>query len=568
MHAATFTNALHYAWTRCEAEETRKLLLLQNAAFLTLFRANRQDQGIKVDQLEPAPPNRANPIAVSDSSGAQRLSGRLGKTCATPECRPSRRLLSTSQGLAVLDHSWQARNGSSLTLFCMDRKPVTCSRRQFLRAGATAATIVSVVPSHVLGLHGAESPNSKLNIAGIGIGRQGGDDINNVRSQNIVALCDVDSKYAAKRFSQFPNAKQYRDYRKMFDEMDKEIDAVTIGTPDHSHAVIAMRAIRMGKHVYCEKPLAHSIYEVRTLMRAAREHKVITQLGNQGHSFDSIRAFREWIEDGAIGTVREVHAMCNSVYGHPSQVDRIKETFPVPETLDWDLWLGPAQYRGYNPMYVPGRWRGWSAFGTGVIGDWTCHVVDPVFWALDLGAPTHVEALETGDYEPAKHTETFPTGSKIRYDFPAKGDRPAVRVTWYDGALQPNRPEEFAPNQKFPNIGAMVVGDKAKIIYGSHGATGLKIVPANKMEGYSQQPKRLRRSPGHHQEWIQACKSRQPAGSDFSYGGPLTELALLGNIAIRFKGRKLEWDATNMRFPNCPEANAGLKPNFREGWSL
>ena len=450
----------------------------------------------------------------------------------------------------------------------MKANVIGITRRSFLSRASAGVAAFSLVPGPVLGLRGATSPNNKLNLAGIGIGGQGGADLDGVKSENIVALCDVDSKYAAKRFSQFPQAKQYRDYRKMLDEMGKQIDGVVIGTPDHTHAVIAMRAIKMGKHVYCEKPLAHSIYEVRALVEAARKHKVMTQLGNQGHSFDSIRAFREWIEDGSIGPVREVHAMCGSVYGRPSQADRVKETFPVPETLDWDLWLGPAQYRGFNPMYVPGRWRGWSAFGTGVIGDWTCHVVDPVFWTLDLGAPTHVEAIETRDYDPARHAETFPAGSVIRYNFPPKGPRPAVTLTWYDGPEKPPRPEELDRDDKLPGTGALVVGDKGKIIYGSHGAGGLRIIPESRMEGRKKTPQRLPKSPGHHQEWIEACKGGKPPGSPFSYGGPLTELALLGIIACQFKGRRLEWNSARMKFVNCREANAYLKPSFRRGWSL
>lgn len=450
----------------------------------------------------------------------------------------------------------------------MKQTALHTSRRRFLRNTTAALATVSIVPGSVLGLRGATPPNSKLNLACIGVGGQGAWNLGNVSGENIVALCDVDAKHAAASFNKFPQAKQYRDFRRMLDEMDKEIDAVVVATPDHTHSVAAMRAIKLGKHVYCEKPLAHSIHEVRALMAAARQHKVATQLGNQGHSSDSIRAFVEWIQDGAIGTVREVHAMCGSVYGHPRDVDKVKESIPVPETLEWDLWLGPALQRGYNPMYLPGRWRGWSAFGTGVGGDWTCHVVDPVFWALDLGAPTHVEAVETEDFDPVKHGETFPTGSVLRYDFPAKGNRPAVKLTWYDGAQKPPRPEELEKDKTLPGIGAVVVGDKGKIIYGSHGAGGLRIIPADKMEGREKQPKRLPKSPGHHKEWIEACKGGKPAGSNFNYGGPLTELALLGIIATRFKGRRLEWDSANMKFRNCPEAAPYLKPAFREGWSL
>jgi len=446
---------------------------------------------------------------------------------------------------------------------------VPATRRAFLRKTAGALATISIVPSYVVGLRAAvPSPNSKLNVACVGVGGQGAADLGNVSSENIVALCDVDSKRAAASFAKFPQAKQYRDFRRMLDEWDKAIDAVVVATPDHAHSVVAMRAIKMGKHVYCEKPLAHSVFEVRALMEAARKHKIVTQLGNQGHASESIRAFVEWVQDGAIGPVREVHAMCGSVYGHPDQVENVKETFPVPETLDWDIWLGPARSRSYNPMYLPGSWRGWSAFGTGVVGDWTCHVVDPVFWALDLGAPTHVEALETGDFDPAKHAETFPTGSVIRYDFAAKGKRPAVKLTWYDGAQKPPRPPELEKDEKLPGIGAVVVGDKGKIIYGSHGAGGLRIVPDSQAEGWEKHPKRLPKSPGHHKEWIAACKSGTPAGSNFNYGGPLTELALLGIIAVRFKGRRLEWNSARMKFANCPEAAPHLTPTFRDGWRL
>jgi predicted dehydrogenase len=442
------------------------------------------------------------------------------------------------------------------------------ARRNFCAQLSAGIAAFSVVPGHVLGLNGAESPNEKLNIAGIGVGGQGGSDLNNLSSQNIVALCDVDSDRAAATFKKFPNAKRFDDFRVMLDKVGKEIDAVTVGTPDHLHAVVAMRAMKMGKHVYCEKPLAHSIFEVRQLMQAARENKVITQLGNQGHSFDSIRVFREWIEAGAIGAVREVHAMCKSVYSRINQLEEVKKGQPVPATLNWDLWLGPAQFRPYHSTYVPGKWRSWRAFGTGVIGDWTCHVIDPVFWALGLEAPTHVEAIIARDYDPDKHSETFPAGNEIRFDFAAKGSRPAVKIVWYDGPQRPPRPAELDADEKLPDIGAVVIGDKGKIIYGSHGANGLRIVPDSKMEGFKTRPQKLAVSPGHHKEWIVACKRGKPAGSDFSYGGPLTEIALLGVIAMQFKGRKLEWDSQNMKFANIPEANNYLKPVFREGWNL
>jgi len=450
----------------------------------------------------------------------------------------------------------------------MNHKELSITRRSFLANTTASIAAFTVVPGYVLGLRAADSPNNKLNIAGIGVGRQGGDDLKGMTSENIVALCDVDFNYAAKTASLYPKARQYRDFRKMLDEMGKEIDAVMIGTPDHTHAVIALRAIHMGKHVYCEKPLAHSIYEVRALLQAARQRKVVTQLGNQGHSFDSIRAFREWIEDDAIGTVREVHAFCGSNYSRIDRLEEVKQGQPVPASLDWDLWLGPAPFRPYHSAYVPRFWRGWTAFGTGVIGDWTCHVVDPLFWALDLGAPTHIEALKTKDYDPAQHGETFPAGSVIRYNFPAKGNRAAVTLTWYDGPQKPPRPEELGADEKLPGIGAILVGDKGKIIYGSHGAGKPRIIPDSKMEGHKTTPQRLPKSPGHQKEWIEACKNGKPAGSDFSYGGPLTELALLGVIAMRFKDQKLEWDSAQGKFVNNTAANAYLKPTFRKGWEI
>jgi predicted dehydrogenase len=450
----------------------------------------------------------------------------------------------------------------------MHRHPAKLTRRSFLAKTTANVAALSVVPSSVLGLRGAETPNNKLNIAAIGLNSQGHSDLQGMTSENIVALCDVDTRFYAKSAKQFPEAKKFQDFRKMFDEMDKQIDAVLIGTPDHWHAALAMRAMKMGKHVYCEKPLAHSVYEVRALMQAARESKVTTQLGNQGHSFDSIRVFREWVEDGAVGTVREVHAMCRSNYSRVNLLEEVKHGQPVPETLDWDLWVGPAQFRPYHSAYHPGTWRAWTNFGTGVIGDWTCHVVDPVFWTLDLGAPSTVEALEPGNYDPATQGETFPAGNVIRYSFPAKGTRAAVTLTWYDGRRQPPRPPELEPDEKLPDIGALVVGDKAKILYGSHGATAPRIIPDEGTEKFKRSPQRYARSPGHQKEWIEACKARKPAGSDFSYGGPLTEVALLGIVAMRFRGQKLEWNGAAMKFGNCPEANTYLKPAFRGGWSL
>lgn len=441
------------------------------------------------------------------------------------------------------------------------------NRRRFLQKTALAMAGVSVVPSALLGLRGQTPPSRKLNIACIGVGGRGRANLSELDGENIVALCDVDSKRAEAAFAKHPKARTFQDFRKMFDAMSQEIDAVVVSTPDHTHAVAALPAMQLGKHVYCEKPLAHSVDEVRALMAAAHRFKVVTQLGNQGHSFGSIRDFCETIWDGAIGTVREIHAVCGSDYGHRDLIEEVRQGQPVPETLNWDLWLGPAPFRPYHSAYVPGRWRGWRAFGTGVLGDWTCHVIDPVYWALNLDAPTSVVA-ETGDYDPKKHSDTFPSASVIRYEFPARGARPAVKIIWYDGLQRPTRPEELPPGKELPRIGALVVGDQGKIMYGSHGAAGFRLLPASRMAAYQKPAPSLVRSPGHQAEWVKACKEGTPTGSHFDYGGPLTEIALLGAIAMLFKDQRLEWDSRAMRFTNCPEANRYLHSAYRSGWKL
>ncbi|MFA7007097.1 MAG: Gfo/Idh/MocA family oxidoreductase, partial [Verrucomicrobiia bacterium] len=292
------------------------------------------------------------------------------------------------------------------------------SRRRFLQATAGAAFAFQVVPRHVLGGDEKTSPNRKLNIAAIGAGGQAAADLKNMADENIVALCDVDDQRAAETFKKFPEAKRYKDFRKMLDEMDKKIDAVLVGTPDHTHAIAAMAAMKRGKHVYCEKPLAHSVGELRALRKMAKSHKLVTQVGNQGHSSDSIRLFCEWIWDGAIGNVTEVHAGCGifrDIYCQINSLDQVlKERPPVPPELDWDLWQGPVAKRPYHPAYVPWKWRGWMAYGSGALGDWVCHVIDPVFWALDLDMPTSVIA-ETDGYDPVKHADLYPPGAQVTF---------------------------------------------------------------------------------------------------------------------------------------------------------
>ena len=444
------------------------------------------------------------------------------------------------------------------------------SRRKFLGGmGATAAAF-TIVPSHVLGAGGATPPSEKLNIAFVGVGGRGGANLKETSDEegvNVVALCDVDKDRLAQAATKFPDAKQYQDYRKMLDEMDKSMDAVVVSTPDHTHAVALIAAMKRRKHVYSEKPLAHSVQEIRELMKAARQYKVTTQLGNQGHSYPSIRTCCEWIWDGAIGNVHTVHAACGAINTGMNQIGRLKEEHPVPANLDWDVWLGPAQWRAYNPVYLPGKWRGWTPFGNGTIGDWVCHVVDPVFWALDLGAPTTVEA-QAKEYDPKLQADVFPRGSIIRFDFPAKGKRGPVTLIWYDGTEKMPRPEALDPNREVPGTGAIVLGDKGGITYGSHGASGVRIFPEEKMKAYQRPAEKLPRVKNHHADWLQAIRSGKPAGSDFSYGGPLTEIALVGIVGIKMLGKKLEWDSAKMRFTNSDEANQYLNPPYRQGWSL
>ena len=434
------------------------------------------------------------------------------------------------------------------------------TRRDFMSA-ASAVAAFTIVPSYVLGGPRRVPPSEKLNIAGVGIGGRGAGDLHEVGSENIVALCDVDDKYAAKVYKSYPNARKYYDFRRMLDK-EKNIDAVVIATPDHSHAVIAMTAIKMGKHVYCEKPLAHLIYEVRKLTEAAREAGVATQLGNQGQASEETRLVSEFIWDGAIGPVREVHSWCNRLIS-PRGIDRPTDTPPVPETLDWDLWLGPAPYRPYHPCYLPFSWRGWWDFGTGVLGDIGCHQFVSIFRALKLGYPTSVEACSSG-----VNSETAPLASIIRYDFPAREGMPPVKLTWYDGGLMPARPDELEEGLRFGNVDDnLFIGDKGKML-------GHRLLPESRSKEYGRPPRVLPRSPGHHKEWINACKGGEPAGSNFDLAGPLTEVVLLGNVALRMgqqlyeKGLKLHYDGLNMKVTNLPEANKYIHNEYREGWSL
>lgn len=444
----------------------------------------------------------------------------------------------------------------------------SCSRRKFLRTTAAVASGVVFVPRHVLGGSGQTGPNEKLNIAAVGIGGIGQADIEAVAGENIVALCDVDQRYAAPVFAKYPQAKRYRDFRVMLDEMDDRIDAVIVATPDHTHAVATMASINRGKHVYCEKPLAHSIRECRRLAQAAEEHKIVSQLGNQGHSYDSIRNFCEWIWDGAIGNVHTIHSGSHAICSGISDLPQLKEQHEIPPTLDWDLWLGPAAFRPYYPCYLPGSWRGWTAFGNGTVGDWGCHVLDGVFWALDLGAPRTIQA-QVKDYDPKIQGDAFPKGDVITFEFPANTKRGPITLFWHSGTEPIPRPADLEPDENLVDrTGAVVIGDRGSIMYGGHGCRAVQLIPESRMQAYKLPPKTIPRAKEHHQDWLDAIRSGRKAGSDFSYGGPLTEIAVLGAIAIRFPGTKLHWNRDEMRFTNCSEANLLVNPPYREGWSL
>jgi len=445
------------------------------------------------------------------------------------------------------------------------------SRRDFVKntallAGATAA--VTVVPRHVLGGPRQIPPSEKMNVAGIGVGGMGGANLRNLESQNIVALCDVDPNRAAGAVKRYPGAKSYIDYRQMLDRQ-KDIDGVVIGTPDHTHAVISMAAIRAGRHVYCQKPLTHDVYEARMLTQAAKEHGVATQMGIQGHSGDGIRTICEWIWAGLIGEVREVDAWCSLSYypwGHAGWScgwsQRPAETPDVPAGMDWDLWIGPAPMRPYHRAYHPATWRCWWDFGSGMMGDRGAHTLDSVFWALKLTPPVSIDATSCGNT-----AEVHPLSAIVTYHFPARADMPPLKLTWYEGT-RPPRPADLEDGQKLPGEGGVLFkGTEGSIVCGVYG-NGPKIIPESKMRQVTLPPKTIPRVGGSHEmNWANACKTGEAAGADFSYSGPLAEICCLGNIAKRVDTRLL-WDAENLRVTNHDEANRYVRTEYRQGWTL
>jgi predicted dehydrogenase len=447
------------------------------------------------------------------------------------------------------------------------------SRRTFLGASAGTA-LAAIVPRHVLGGAGYVPPSERINLAGIGAGGMGGGDIAKLASlgANVIAVCDVDDERAAGTYKAFPKARRYKDFRVMLDKEAGHVDAVSVGTPDHTHAVATMAALRAGKPVYCQKPLTHTLRECREVTRAAKKAGVATQMGNQGHATEGARRTNEWIRAGVIGPVREVHVWSDRAGRLWKQgIARPREKPPLPPTLDWDLWLGPVRERPYHPAYVPANWRGWWDFGTGALGDMGCHIIDHPVWALGLEVPSSVEARTTLDGSflegNRRNFETYPFASIIYYEFPERGQRPAVRMTWYDGGLMPPSPAGLTVDQRLPDNGVLYVGSKGMMYHSSHGGMP-ELLPRELAEEARKVPRTMDRSPGHSEEWLLACKGGPRPVSNFEYAGRLTEVVLLGLLALRAPGRRLEWDSEKLKVRNVPELNQFVHFEYRKSWTL
>jgi predicted dehydrogenase len=454
----------------------------------------------------------------------------------------------------------------------------------FLKASARAAALFTIVPRHVLGGRGYVAPSDKVNIALVGAGGQGRTNARELFKQadaQIIAVSDPADSFSLERFyfkgkggrepvrmeiekhygQQTPNSRcaAYEDFRTML-EKEKAIDAVLCATPDHLHAYVSTVALRSGKHVYCEKPLTHNIWEARHVAKVARQMKLATQMGNQGHSSDGIRQTCECIWAGALGNVREVHAWVSQKRWNPTLTGRPADRPAVPPGLNWDLWLGPREYRPFNPAYFPVAWRDFWAFGCGQLGDFGCHDLDAACWALDLHEPLRVEARGAGSMD----AEITPHGCIAHYHFGPRGQNPPLTITWYDGGLGPERPAGLAAGERMPARGVLFVGDKGSLICGGAGGKPRLLESAN-ASGSEPPPPTIPRSAGHHRDWLDACKGGKPAGSNFEYGARLTEIVLLGVLALR-TGRVIEWDAANSKAKGVAEADVLIKENYRSGW--
>lgn len=449
------------------------------------------------------------------------------------------------------------------------------SRRTFLsrvaKAGVGASLAPTIIPRHVLGGPGYQAPSDTLGIAGVGVGGVGANNVKRIAAtENIVALCDVDTVYAADAFRQHPEAEQYTDYRQMLEEMSDQIDGVVIATPDHTHAAIAIDAMERGKAVFVQKPLSWSIAEARAMADAAERTGVVAQMGNQGRSSDDARLVNEFIRDGAIGEVAEVHVWTNRPIWEQG-MDMPDQMNDAPSSLNWDLFLGPAPKVGYHEAFHPFTWRGWVDWGTSALGDMGAHLIDHPFWALELGYPTSVLTRST-----TFNGVSWPSSSMTYYDFPARtvegmGEQPAVRLTWYDGRLMPPRPPELEAGEPFGGDfgGVLFVGTEGKLLHDTYGANP-RLLPTRRMDAYPTPPKLFERveDESHEMNWVRAIKGAEEVTSDLRYGAQLTEVMLLGLVSIQAGNEEIVWDAENMRVTNLPEANAYLqRQNPREGWT-
>ena len=475
------------------------------------------------------------------------------------------------------------------------KKATGYSRRQFVKSTALAAGGLMIVPRHVLG-RGYVPPSDKVNLAFVGAGGRGAALVNAMDSQNIVALCDVDEERAKDTFKKHDKAKRYKDFRKMLEDQ-KDFDAVVVATPDHTHAVVALPAMELGKHVYVEKPLTHSIYEARQLTEMAARQKLVTQMGNHGASREGVRVLMEIMDTGIIGEVHKVQAWTNRPIW-PQGVPTPAGKHEVPATLDWNLWQGPAKARDYNPNYLPFKWRGWWDYGTGALGDMGCHILDPVFRALKLKYPVAAEAsvsqVYVGDFHEANYEDSCPPASKVHVYFPERpdgkgGKLPPVEVVWYDGGVMPPYPDELLPGEPMGNWdgGVIFEGTKGKIMCDCYGDNP-RLLPSTTYRYFkSPEPTIPRIQEGHQMNWINGIKKGSPTTSAFDYAGPFTEMVLMGNLAVRcfnlkklkpganpagwapyeYPGRlKLKWDGENMRITNFEEANQFVKREYRTGW--
>ena len=442
--------------------------------------------------------------------------------------------------------------------------PSSIPRRSFLKQTAIASAALSL--PRVLRAQGGVSPNDRLNVACVGVGGRGSVAVGELATENLVAFCDVDDARAAATFKKFPDVPRFRDFRVMLDQLGNKIDAVTVSTPDHMHFPIAVAAMQLGKHVFVEKPMAHTVEETRKLAQLARTSKVATQMGIQGHAFEGTRMLKEWFDAGILGEVREVHSWTDRPIwpqgiGAPEQS---KELPAVPSTLDWNLWLGVASERTYDPAYLPRNWRGYFDFGTGVLGDMGCHLMDGVYWALRLTPPSSLEAAS------AQLTDvSYPKASIVTYQFPARGKLPPLTWKWHDGGLMPPLPRDFEVGRKLVDNGTLIVGSKATVLADANYAS-IRIVSEAKMQELAPTlpPKTLPRIKGtHFAEWVRACRGGEPAGANFEYAARLTEAVLLSCVAVRAR-RRIEWDSAAMRVTNFAEANQFLKKEYRAGFGV